>query len=96
MSVKVLRGNTVFINEVFAIGRGLFSVFSHSLVQVPGSIASVNSSCALSPGNYTGHLLVFSVLGVGALANLVCPGGQALANPGGTPKNLSTFIGMFS
>ena len=38
MSVQVFRDNTVFVNEVFANGRRLFSVFSHALVQVPESI----------------------------------------------------------
>ena len=37
MSVKVFRDNTVFVNEEFANGRGLFSVFSRALVQVPES-----------------------------------------------------------
>ena len=38
MSVKVLRDNTVFGNEVLANGGGLLSAFSHALVQVPESI----------------------------------------------------------
>jgi len=38
MSVKVFRDNTMFINEVFAIGRALFSIFSNELVQLPASI----------------------------------------------------------
>ena len=29
MSVKAFRDNTVFANEVFTNGRGLFHVFSH-------------------------------------------------------------------
>ena len=41
MSVQVFRDNTVFVNEVFANGRRLFSVFSHALVQVPESIAYI-------------------------------------------------------
>ena len=40
MSVKVFQDNTMFVNEVFANGRGLFSVFvCRALVQVPESIA---------------------------------------------------------
>ena len=35
MSVQVFRDNTVFVNEVFANGRRLFSVFRHALVQMP-------------------------------------------------------------
>ena len=34
MSVKVFRDNAVFVNELFANGRGLFSVFRSTLVQV--------------------------------------------------------------
>ena len=34
MSVKVFQDNTVLVNEVFANGRGLFRVFSHTSVQV--------------------------------------------------------------
>ena len=41
MSVKVFRDNTVFVNEVFANGRGLLSVFSRALVQVPESIVYI-------------------------------------------------------
>ena len=41
MSVQVFRDNAVFVNEVFANGRRLFSVFSHTLVQVPESIAYI-------------------------------------------------------
>ena len=32
MSVKVFRDNMVFSNEIFANGRGLFIVFSRTLV----------------------------------------------------------------
>ena len=39
MSVKVFR-DTVFVNE-FAIGRGLFSVFSRELVQLPKTVAYI-------------------------------------------------------
>ena len=42
MSVKVFRDNIVFVNEEFANGRGLLGVFSHTSVQVPGSIAYIN------------------------------------------------------
>jgi len=42
MSVKVFWNNTVFIEEVFTNGRGLFSVFSHVLVQVSESTAVYN------------------------------------------------------
>ena len=41
MSVEVFRDNKVFVNEEFATGRGLSSVFSHALVQVPKSIAYI-------------------------------------------------------
>ena len=40
MSVKVFR-DKVFVNEVFAIGRGLFSVFSRELVQLPKTVAYI-------------------------------------------------------
>ena len=42
MPVKVFRNNTVFIDEVFSNGRGLFGVFSHVLVQVCQSTALHN------------------------------------------------------
>ena len=35
--MKVFQDNTVFVDEVFANGGGLFSVFSRALVQVPES-----------------------------------------------------------
>ena len=38
---KVFRNNTVFVYEVFANGRRLFSVLSHALKQVPVSIAHI-------------------------------------------------------
>ena len=38
MPVKVIRDNTVFVNEVFANGRALFSVFSRVLVRIPETI----------------------------------------------------------
>ena len=38
MSVQIFRNSTVFVNEVFANGRKLFSVFSHALLQMPESI----------------------------------------------------------
>ena len=41
MSVQVFRDDTVFVNEVFANARRLFSAFSHALVQVPESIAYI-------------------------------------------------------
>ena len=41
MYVKVFRDNTMFVNEVFAIGRALFSIFSNELVQLPVSIISL-------------------------------------------------------
>ena len=31
----------MFVHEVFAIGRGLFSVFSYELVQLPKSVAYI-------------------------------------------------------
>ena len=34
MYVMVFRDNTVFVNEVFPIGRALFSIFSCELVQL--------------------------------------------------------------
>ena len=41
MSVMVFRDNTVFVNEVFPIGRSLFSIFSSELVQLPVSTAYI-------------------------------------------------------
>ena len=41
MSVMVFRDNTVFVNEVFPIGRALFSIFSRELVQLPLSTAYI-------------------------------------------------------
>ena len=35
--MKVFQDNIVFVDEVFANGGGLFSVFSRALVQVPES-----------------------------------------------------------
>ena len=45
ISVHVFQDNTVFINEVFANGRRLVSVFNHTLVQVPESIAQQYVTC---------------------------------------------------
>ena len=55
MSVQVFRDNTVFVNEVFANGRRLSSVFSHALVQVPESIAYITciAQVTLKFINYT-------------------------------------------
>ena len=65
--------------------------------------ASVSSSCTLPtpyppppPGNCRAFAHLVSPRG-GALANLVRPGGQAFANPGGTPeKFVNVFNGLFS
>jgi len=48
--------NTVFVNEVFANGRRLFSVFSHALVQVPESIAHI--TCAQGKHFINEHCIV--------------------------------------
>ena len=58
MSVQVFRDNTVFVNEVFANGRRLSSVFSHALVQVPESIAYITciAQVTLKFINETHHL----------------------------------------
>ena len=66
------------------------------LVLVPGSNASVNSKCALLPGNCGAFARLVSP-GGGALANLARPGGRAFANPGDSPeKFVDVFKGMFS
>ena len=71
MSVQVFQDNmcVCVLNEVFANGRRLFSVFSHSLVQVPESWIqqelkvheikppTVNQQCDLCDASYVGYTL---------------------------------------